>query len=165
MVNDLAQVFFILIAENVHLPNVELATQSSPLETVRWVASREFSSAQILLRWTEKQVVRLTSGKSTLVPANTHTHTQNYMKNSKSEGRESIYSCMPVHNQASSGCMCYVSEPTDTSGSPVRMSKSMRLLLWVMLFLIIKIVSFYGWLTVTFLTVKIKKQNPGDNYL
>lgn len=75
MVNDLAQVFFILIAENVHLPNVELATQSSPLETVRWVANREFSSAQILLRWTEKQVVRLTSGKSTLVPANTHTHT------------------------------------------------------------------------------------------
>lgn len=106
MVNDSVLVFFILIAENVHLPNVEPATQSSPLETVRWVANREFSSAQILLRLTGKQVVRLTSGKSTLVPANTHTHiqihththAQNYMKNSKSKGKESIYSCMPVHS-------------------------------------------------------------------
>lgn len=50
MVNDSAQVFFTVIEENVHLPNVEPATQSSPLETVRWVADREFSSAQILLR-------------------------------------------------------------------------------------------------------------------
>lgn len=50
MVNDSAQVFFIVIEENVRLPNVEPATQSSPLETVRWVANREFSSAQILLR-------------------------------------------------------------------------------------------------------------------
>lgn len=49
MVDNSAQVFFILIAE-LYIDLVWNASlQSSLLETVRWVANREVSFAQILL--------------------------------------------------------------------------------------------------------------------
>lgn len=51
------------------------STQCSLPDTVRWVANGELSSAQILWNGTEKQVARLTSGKSTLIPA---THPQQH---------------------------------------------------------------------------------------
>lgn len=49
MVDNSAQVFFILMAELYIDLMWNASLQSSLLETVKWVANREFSSAQILL--------------------------------------------------------------------------------------------------------------------